>query len=492
LYKVNRLRRKVGGIEEARAELRRRHDIGSEAPVILAVGYADKRKGVDLFVEAGVKLLARRPEARFIWLGKEAEPEWMLQAKSAALQAGVLDRFIFPGLDEDTDLYYAGADLFALTSREDPYPSVVLEAMDCGLPVVAYAGTGGMAGLIEEAGGINVPAFDTASFADEMNRILASERARTRASTQGREIIDRRFSFRQYVHDLLACGGEPLPRITVVVPNYNYATYIEGRLKSICAQTVPVYELIVLDDVSSDDSVSRIRAFLADCRIPSSLVANKKNSGSVFRQWLRGVELARGDFVWIAEADDLADPDFLAEVMPGFARSDVVMSYCQSRQMDGAGNILCEHYLDYVADIDAQRWKEPYVAEGREEIAKALYLKNTIPNVSGVMFRRDALLTTLRAHQQEILSYRNAGDWVTYVRLLETGSVAFSPRSLNSHRRHQASVTVANSNLPHLQEIVRVQNDTILRHHLDDEATAQAAHYVEKLTRQFGVCTKLY
>lgn len=489
LYKVNRLRRKAGGIEAARAELRRRYDIAPEAPIVLAVGYADRRKGVDLFVDAGVKLLARQPEARFIWLGKEAEPEWMLQAKSAAMQAGVIDRFIFPGLDEDTDLYYAGADLYALTSREDPYPSVVLEAMDCGLPVVAFAGTGGMASLIEEAGGINVPAFDTASFAAEMDRILANGDARRRASAQGQAIIDRRFSFRQYVHDLLVNGGEDLPRVSVVVPNYNYAAYIEGRLQSVCKQTVPVYELIVLDDASADDSVSRVGNFLADCKIPSNLVVNQQNSGSVFRQWLRGVELARGDFVWIAEADDLADRDFLAEVMPAFARPDVVMSYCQSRQMDHEGNILCDHYLDYVSDIDAERWKEPYVVDGREEIAKALYLKNTIPNVSGVVFRRGALLKTLRTHQKEIMSYRNAGDWVTYVRLLENGSVAFSPRSLNSHRRHQTSVTVGNFDRRHLEEIVKVQKDTIARHELGETTVARSSNYARRLAKQFGILT---
>jgi glycosyltransferase involved in cell wall biosynthesis len=323
-----------------------------------------------------------------------------------------------------------------------------------------------------------------------MARIVACDRTRSRASAQSREIIDRRFSFRQYVHDLLAYGDEPLPRVTVVVPNYNYAAYIEGRLKSICAQTVPVYELVVLDDASSDDSVNRIRTFLADCKIPSNLVVNKMNSGSVFRQWLRGVELARGDFVWIAEADDLADPDFLAGVMPGFGRSDVVMSYCQSRQMDGDGKILCEHYLDYVADLDAERWKEPYVAEGREEIAKALYLKNTIPNVSGAVFRRDALFDTLTIHKQEITSYRNAGDWVAYLRLLERGAVAYCPHSRNSHRRHQSSVTMGNFNLPHLQEIVRVQNDTIRRHRLGADATAQAAHYADMLARQFGVSSE--
>lgn len=487
LYKINERRRKQGGIEAARAELRRRLNIAPDASIVLAVGYADKRKGVDLFVEAGVKLLGKRSDVKFIWLGKEAEPDWMLSAKAPAVQAGVINSFIFPGLDEDTDVYYAGADLYAMTSREDPYPSVVLEAMDCGLPIVAFAGTGGMGALIDEAAGTNVAAFDTDAFADEMNRILGSKPARDQSSRLGQQIINQRFSFRQYVHDLLNLGGEPLPRISVVVPNYNYARYIEDRLRTICNQTIPVYELIVLDDLSTDDSVERINEFLAKVDIPSQFVVNEQNSGSVFRQWLRGVEAAKGDYVWIAEADDLADPEFLAEVMPAFMRSDVIMSYCQSRQMDSEGNIMCEHYLDYVADIDEGRWTKPYTVDGKEEIKTALYLKNTIPNVSAAVFRRDVLLQTLRTHKDEIMSYRNAGDWVTYIRLLETGSVSYSPKSLNSHRRHQSSVTIGNANERHLAEIRMVQEDTMSRNSLGVEYRSAAYAYYCKIEEHFGL-----
>ncbi|TGV96003.1 glycosyltransferase family 2 protein, partial [Mesorhizobium sp. M2D.F.Ca.ET.145.01.1.1] len=131
-------------------------------------------------------------------------------------------------------------------------------------------------------------------------------------------------------------------------PNYNYARYLGARLNSIADQTTRPYELIVLDDASTDESVQVIEQFLADCDIPCRLVVNAQNSGSVFRQWMRGVEMARGDYVWIAEADDLADPGFLAELLPAFERDEVVMSYCQSRQIDGAGRVLSEHYLDYV------------------------------------------------------------------------------------------------------------------------------------------------
>lgn len=487
LYKHNPQGRSKEGRAQARLMLNQRFGIPLEAPVMLGVGYADRRKGFDLFIAAGVELLRNRPDVYFIWVGAEADLEWMNEAKSAAISSGVLDRFILPGFEVDTSFYYAGADVFALTSREDPFPSVVLESMDCGLPVVAFAETGGMSNLILECGGLIVSPFDVQEYAGALQFALENDLIRQKAALAGPETIDRRFLFRRYVHDLLAFDDQPIPRVSVIVPNYNYARYIQARLDSIRNQTLPVYELIVLDDHSSDDSVARIRTTVASLKIPTIVQVNESNSGSVFRQWVRGVEMARGELVWIAEADDLAKPEFLAELVPPFMDPDVVLSYCQSRQIDGDGEVLCDDYLDYVADIDGQRWLQPYLASKLEEIRSALYLKNVIPNVSAVVFRRQALLDVLQQHGDEILSYRNAGDWIAYIHLNERGAFAFNPRALNDHRRHQNSVTIGNSNQQHLNEIIKVQTETIRRFDLGHLAAKKADDYAKRVASYFGI-----
>jgi glycosyltransferase involved in cell wall biosynthesis len=404
--------------------------------------------------------------------------------------AGLKDRILLPGRTDQPHDFYAAADVYLLTSREDPFPSVVMEALDAELPVVSFSGVGGTDGLIARGCGMLVPAFDTDAMADAAAELFAEPARAERFGRTGRDIVEREFSFRHYLHDVLEMAGRPLPRVSVIVPNYNYAAYITERLASIGSQTIAPYELIVLDDASSDQSVGRIRDFLETSPIPSTLVINETNSGSVFRQWQRGVEMARGEFVWIAEADDLADPEFLAELLSAFSRPDVVMSYCQSRQIDGDGRVLSEHYLDYVSDIDREHWTRPYIVEGREEIASALHIKNTIPNVSAVLFRREALAAVLDGHAAEIQSHRHAGDWVTYLHLMEQGAIAFSPRSLNSHRRHQRSVTVGNFNMRQLSEIVRVQRTAISRYGLGPTAELDANRYAQTLYEQFGLATE--
>jgi O-antigen biosynthesis protein len=471
-----------------RCTVRDRLGLRPDARIMLGAGYGDHRKGLDLFVDVGLAVMAVDPRAAAVWAGK-CDPTLFERQLARIRAAGVERRFVFTGFLERPQEFFVAADVYALTSREDPFPSVVMEALDAGVPVVAFAGTGGFEELLARGCGLLVPALETHEMATAVGALFNDPDRAAALARRGRAIVRWDLNPRHYLHDLLHLAGTPLPRVSVVVPNYNYGHYLADRLASIARQTVAPYEIIVLDDGSTDASVAVIEQSLARLDAASVLIRNEQNSGSAFRQWMRGVELARGDFVWIAEADDLADPVFLAEVLPAFERPDVVLSYCQSRQMDADGRILSEHYLDYVADLDRERWTLPYVADGRDEIARGLFVKNTIPNVSAVLFRRDVLHRTLVAHAQEITSFRYAGDWVAYLRLLEQGAIAFSPRARNSHRRHAASLTVANFTIGQLREIVHVQQDTITRHRLGDRARAGAAAYAQRLYQQFGLAT---
>jgi GT2 family glycosyltransferase len=361
-----------------------------------------------------------------------------------------------------------------------------MEALDVGVPVVAFAGAGGFDALLERTGRL-VPTVDAAAFADACAQLLADDEARRRLGEEGKAVVERDYDFPAYVRDLLGLLGDR-PRVSVVVPNYNYARYLPQRLASIFAQDVQPFEVIVLDDGSTDDSL----AVLAELsrRYPIRIVAGEANSGSVFRQWQRGVREARGDLVWIAEADDLCEPNFLSSLLPAFRHPDVVMAYAQSRQIDPKGATLEPDYLDYVADFDASRWQAPYVASLEQELRHGLAVKNTIPNVSAVLFRRAALATVLEQHLDEIAAFRVAGDWQAYVRVLELGHLAFEPAALNLHRRHRTSVTHGGDARKHLDEVRRVQEWIRSRHGLDAHSRESAGRYLEFLAGHLGVAAQ--
>ncbi|HET6990511.1 MAG TPA: glycosyltransferase family 2 protein, partial [Bacteroidia bacterium] len=100
------------------------------------------------------------------------------------------------------------------------------------------------------------------------------------------------------------------PLVSVILPNYNHARFLEQRIKSILSQTFRDFEIIILDDCSTDNSREIIDRYRSDEKI-SHVIFNETNSGSAFSQWKKGIQSASGTYIWIAESDDFCDPDFL-------------------------------------------------------------------------------------------------------------------------------------------------------------------------------------
>lgn len=488
-YKVNR-HRDFSDIIEAKAKLRKTLGLNPRSKIVLGVGYADARKGFDLFLSSAETLKPSKKDIVYLWLGHQ-EPyiEPALQARMDKLMAS--GRLILPGRVEDTDLYYAASDIYLLTSREDPYPSTVLEALDVGLSVIGFDGVTGSVDLIAQSGGLIVPAFDIAALNSAVVRALITADMTSQRAVLGSFRARDDISFSGYVADLIKLPRGAAKTVSAVVPNYNYAHFLRSRIDSILGQSHPVSEIIILDDGSTDDSAKVIGEICSEineaAQTPTRFIQNTKNSGSVFAQWLKGVEAAQSDYVWIAEADDLALPEFLKTALSGFTSSDVVMSYTQSKQMSEAGEILDDSYRAYVADICEHHWSADYARTGTDEITQGLSVKNSVPNVSGVVFRREDILHVLRTHMAHIKSFRVAGDWAAYVHLLTRGNIAFHAEPLNLHRRHDQSVTNAKFGAKELDEIIRMQRFVETEFDVSPEYKDKARAYIETLKAQFGL-----
>ena len=482
LYKHNAFKNHTN---EARKLIRRELGLQQDAKIVLGVGYADFRKGTDLFVEIGLQLMPKQPTVYFVWLGHWNDTMQQDIQKRLANET-LASRFFFPGRRDDTDLFYAGADVFALTSREDPFPSVVMESLSVAVPIVGFEDIGGSENLLKQGCGMLVAQGDCASFANAISQLLEEPQQAHTLGSQGAAIIQTSFSFRHYLFDLLDLAELGFKRVSAVVPNYNYDHYIEQRLNSILSQSYPLFELIVLDDASTDNSLEIIKNYLAKTTVDHRLIENEQNSGSVFKQWHKAVESTRGDFIWIAEADDDAQPTFLEKSLTLFSHESLVMSYTQSQQIDEKGALLNNHYLDYTHDINPQRWQQDYVCEGITEIAEALAVKNTIPNVSAVVFRKSALKIAFAHCQKELSRLNIAGDWLIYTELLQQGKIGYIAESLNAHRRHEQSVTISSSSYErHLAEIIFMQNRVANLVTLNETTKDQAKNYIFKIYKQF-------
>jgi glycosyltransferase involved in cell wall biosynthesis len=227
-----------------------------------------------------------------------------------------------------------------------------------------------------------------------------------------------------------------VPTVSVVIPNYNHARYLPQRIASVLNQTYADFEVLLLDDASTDNSVPVFTPLVEnDTRV--RVILNPTNSGSGYRQWNRGIREAVGRYIWIAESDDWADLRFL-ETLVGRLEADpgVGVAYCQSWRVDEAGKNLGE-MRDWTDDLSPERWKSNFTANGTDECRRYLCQKNTILNASGVVFRRD-LYEKIGGVPEHL---RLCGDWLFWVRMLEISDLAFVAEPLNYFRLVDQSVT---------------------------------------------------
>ena len=218
------------------------------------------------------------------------------------------------------------------------------------------------------------------------------------------------------------------PKVSVILPNYNHAPYLCERLESILTQTYKDFELLILDDGSTDDSYQIIARYERRARV--RVLVNSTNSGSAFSQWNLGISLACGEYVWIAESDDSADPHFLETVIPLLDENPSIgLAYCQSRLINEEG-VEVGNSLDWTTDLDPFRWKADFMNNGRDEIRKYLVFKNTIPNASAVITRRSVLKDVMPMDT----SFKLCGDWMHWGKVLLQTDLAYIAEPLNHWR----------------------------------------------------------
>lgn len=220
------------------------------------------------------------------------------------------------------------------------------------------------------------------------------------------------------------------PKVSIILPNYNHASYLQARWDSIIGQTFTDYEIILLDDASTDNSHELLAGFAQNPKV-SHYVVNQQNSGSPFKQWEKGLELARGEFVWIAESDDSADPQFLEQLIATID-SNTVLAYTASQMIDKNGKVMGRNR--WPDGLDPLRWQSDFKNRGVDEVRSYLAFRNTIPNASAVLVRREQLLRLAFP-----IDYKFCGDWLLWSKLLAHGDISYLSKPLNKFRKHAAS-----------------------------------------------------
>lgn len=225
------------------------------------------------------------------------------------------------------------------------------------------------------------------------------------------------------------------PKVSIIIPNYNHAAFLQQRIDSVLEQTYQDVELILLDDASTDNSNDIINRYKEHPKVTHVLV-NTQNSGSPFKQWQKGIALAKGSYIWIAESDDYCELNFLETVLRQFDQyQNLGLVYAQSMDVDAQGKTLL-HRKEYTAEFQPNIWEQEFIMEGKQFVEAYLKVKNVIPNASAVVFKKsivDAVMFT-----PELLHMKMCGDWLFWIQLSLKTHIGFVQQELNYFRNHAA------------------------------------------------------
>ncbi len=222
-----------------------------------------------------------------------------------------------------------------------------------------------------------------------------------------------------------------MPKVSVIIPNYNHALFLKDRIQSVLNQSFQDFEIILLDDASTDNSLEVLEYFKTFSKITHTII-NEKNSGSPFKQWQKGLELAQGEYIWIAESDDTCNTDFLKTILEQFQKDQKLgICYVASNWIDKDSKIV--KFLEYENHLLKTQL-------GKELIINEMTKGCLIYNASSCVFKKSLLVNI---NFNEITTFKFTGDYLFWVQLFKNTNVFRINKQLNNFRTHHGNVSGA-------------------------------------------------
>lgn len=216
--------------------------------------------------------------------------------------------------------------------------------------------------------------------------------------------------------------------VTIVVPSYNYAKYLDQRMESLINQTYQDLEILVIDDCSTDNSVEVLRKYESHPKV--KLVVREQNGGWVVVN-NQGVEMSSGEFILFAQCDDDCDLCMIERLVYAMkAYPTAAIAFCRSLLVDEQDRVLGDDFV-VRERLFRDRCATDTLITG-VEMSRFLLHSCVIPNLSAALFRRECFSMIGNFTS----SYRASGDWDFFFRIATRYDVAYVAEPLNKFKQH--------------------------------------------------------
>jgi glycosyltransferase involved in cell wall biosynthesis len=240
--------------------------------------------------------------------------------------------------------------------------------------------------------------------------------------------------------------------VSVLVPSYNHAKFIEARIDSIFGQTYKNFEVFVIDDASTDESVEKLSALRS--KYDFNLIVRNSNSGSPFTAWETFANLANGEYFWICESDDVARDTFLEQMVKSFLTYNIGLAYCASELISETNSVIGQSFDYHSNHWKTNRWRREFFNFGINELLEYQIWGQTVPNMSSCLVSGPIFRNTISKFPLQ--KFRLSGDWLFIGLILNNANVYYTPQLLNQFRSHLSTSRARTKIDRTIQEFINV------------------------------------
>ena len=221
------------------------------------------------------------------------------------------------------------------------------------------------------------------------------------------------------------------PAVSVIIPTYNRADHLPRAVASVFEQTFDDFELIVLDDGSTDGTIDLLRAWEAEHAHRFRWSAHP-NMGQI-RTVNKGFEIARGDFLYILNSDDYLYPNCLENLVGALrANPDAVLAYGDWDVVDLDDEIIIEVTNDSKTTVEV--------------------IRDAIPTGAGVLYTR-SIVDEVGGWDPE---FPIMPDYAFWLAASLHGEFVHTPHRVAVWRSHEGTITVASRGRPNVDSFLRL------------------------------------
>lgn len=201
--------------------------------------------------------------------------------------------------------------------------------------------------------------------------------------------------------------------VSIIMPSYNTAKYIKESIESVISQTYVNWELIIVDDCSTDNTDDVVKQFLSDTRI--KYLKNETNSGAAVSR-NRAIKEAQGRWIAFLDSDDLWSPEKLEKQIAFMEENGYVFTF-----------------TDYNIQLNG-KWL-PYVFTGPKVVNKRKLKNYCYFSTITVMYERESIGLV------QIIPVKKNNDYAMWLRMIEKAKAYRLPLCLSSYIKHEGSIS---------------------------------------------------